>query len=108
MFICDHVAQSEARERDLEIVRSVKQAEHQQKKNDAQGEALAMARQDAIKIRTVLHDTEARCTMFEAEVAGLRRESATARAQREELQLAARRAAVQRELWSGSVSHFTL
>ena len=100
----EQTLQNDARERDLEIVRSVKQAEAQQKKNEAQGDALNLARRETEEVREKLYAAEAKCTTLEGEVAGLRRESATARAQREELQLAARRAAVQRELFEVSVN----
>ena len=73
----EQTLQNDARERDLEIVRSVKQAEAQQKKNEAQGDALNLARRETEEVREKLYAAEAKCTTLEGEVAGLRRESAT-------------------------------
>lgn len=90
---------SDARERDLEIVRSVKQAEQFGEQLDAQGKALSVAREETEKVKSERHQAEARVTTLEAEVAALRREAATAKAQREELLMAKRKAEVQKDLF---------
>ena len=90
---------SDARERDLEIVRSVKQAEQRGEQIDAQGRALATAREETEQVRRERHEAETRVTALEAEVAALRREAATAKAQREELLMAKRKAEVQKDLF---------
>ena len=55
-------------------------------------------------IRQQLHAAESRSTSLDAQVAALKRDAALARAKQEELQMAARRAAVQRELFEVSVA----
>jgi len=95
---------SDARERDLEIVRSVKEAEHKGAQVEAQAQALVTARAATEVIRQQLHAAESRSTSLDAQVAALKRDAALARAKQEELQMAARRAAVQRELFEVSVA----
>ena len=70
----------------------------------AQGAALTTARAETEAVRAVLHETEGKLGAVEAEVAALRRETVAAQAEKEELTLAARRSAVQRELFEVSVS----
>ena len=95
---------SDARERDLEIVRSVKEAEHKGAQVEAQAQALVTARAATEAIRQQLHAAESRSTSLDAQVAALKRDAALASAKQEELQMAARRAAVQRELFEVSVA----
>ena len=66
---------SDARERDLEIVRSVKQAEHRAAQISATSEALTGARAETEVVRSQLHMAERRTVTLEAEVADLKKEA---------------------------------